>query len=208
MKKGLFLALILMALPATINATTVQAKSETASDSVELTVVKPSKLTKESKEERKAREKRERQAIDSIAHIKAVEAIDSGYFVILADNLSLGLLGYMVSDINSNANFILMQNDGGIFQIAFNNGRLGLNGMGSVTLHGAIRNKQVKNDKNGGVFVSYNLIGSGVNAYVTISLMPGSDRVDATVTQMMGPERISMMGNLVPYRNDDITIEK
>ena len=208
MKKGLFLALILIALPATINATTVQAKSETASDSVELTVVKPSKLTKESKEERKAREKRERQAIDSIAHIKAVEAIDSGYFVILADNLSLGRLGYMVSDINSNANFILMQNDGGIFQIAFNNGRLGLNGMGGVTLHGAIRNKQVKNDKNGGVFVSYNLIGSGVNAYVTISLMPGSDRVDATVTQMMGPERISMMGSLVPYRNDDITIEK
>lgn len=208
MKKAIFWALaLIMTLPA-VGAATIPIQSESAPDSVALTVVKPSKLTKESKAERKAREKREQQTLDSIAHLKAVEAIDSGYFVILVDNLSLGRLGYMVSDINSNTNFILAQNDGGIFQMAFNNGRLGLNGMGGVTLHGAIRNKQVKTEKNGDVFVSYNLIGSSVNVYVSFTLMAGSDRVDATVTQMMGPERISMMGTLVPYRNDDITIEK
>ena len=38
--------------------------------------------------------------------------------------------------------------------------------------------------------------------------MAGSDRADAIVTRMMGPQRITMSGTIVPYRNDDIKIER
>ena len=208
MKKALFLAIAIMVASTTGFASTTHATEATQDDSVNLTLVKPAKVTKETKQERKEREKRERQLTDSIAHIEALNAINDGYFVILADNLLLGKMSYMVSDINSDANFLLVQGDGGIFQMAFNNGHLGLNGMGGVTLHGSVRNMQKKTEKDGSTFITYNLIGSAVNAYVTITLMPSSDRVDATITPMMGSDRISMMGKLVPYRNDDITIEK
>ncbi len=206
MMKQLLLALsLILSSSMAASAATVQ---QVNPDSVELTVVKPAKVKAETKKERKARQKREQQITDSIAHVKAAEAIEQGYFVLLANNLSVGRMGYVVTDINSNANFLLVQNDGGIFQVAFNNGRPGLNGMGGITQHGSVNNKQITTDKKGNVTVTYNLFGSNVNAYVSITLMAGSDRADAIVTRMMGPQRITMSGTIVPYRNDDIKIER
>ena len=129
--KQLLLALsLILSSSMAASAATVQ---QVNPDSVELTVVKPAKVKAETKKERKARQKREQQVTDSIAHIKAAEAIEQGYFVLLANNLSIGRMGYVVTDINSNANFLLVQNDGGIFQVAFNNGRPGFNGMARST---------------------------------------------------------------------------
>ncbi len=159
----------------------------------------------ETKKERKERIKKDKDIVDSVFHLKALKAVRDGYFVIQATEVH-NSYGQITLGLNDNTNFLLMQGDKGIFQVAFNNMNPGLNGLGGVTLHGKISNVSIKEDKNGNAYITYFMVGRNMNANVMITLYKGGDQAYATIDPTMSSGRISIRGRLVPYVNDDIRI--
>ena len=154
----------------------------------------------ETKKERKERIKKDHDIVDSIYHLKAELAADDGYFVLQATEVRNSYGRYELG-LNDNTNFMLMQGDKGIFQVAFNTMSAGANGLGGITLHGRISNKKLTHDKKGNTVITY------MNASVTITIFKGSDQAIADVFPTLGNGRITLRGRLVPYLNEDIRIE-
>ncbi len=160
----------------------------------------------ETKKERKERIKKDHEIVDSIFHMKAERAAIDGYFVLQATEVR-NSYGHYEMGLNDNTNFLLMQDDKGIFQVAFNNMSAGANGLGGITLHGHISNKRVTHDKKGNTIITYTMVGRRMNASVSITIFNGSDQAVADVFPNLGNGRISLRGRLVPYLNEDIRIE-
>ena len=160
----------------------------------------------ETKKERKERIKKDKEIVDSIYHLKAELAADDGYFVLQATEVRNSYGSYEMG-LNDNTNFMLMQGDKGIFQVAFNNRSAGANGLGGITLHGRISNKDIRQDKKGNTIISYMMIGRRMNASVTITIFKENDQAVADVFPTLGNGRITLRGRLVPYLNEDIRIE-
>ena len=160
----------------------------------------------ETKKEHKERIKKNHEIVDSIYHLKAQRAAQDGYFVLQATQVSNSYGNYEMG-LNEDTNFLLAQGDKGIFQVAFNNMSAGANGLGGITMHAHIRNKQVKQDKKGNTIITYSMIGSDMNASVTITIFKESDQAVADVFPTLGNGYITLRGRLVPYVNDDIYID-
>ena len=158
----------------------------------------------ETKKERKERQQR----VDSFAHEKAAQAIVQRYFVITATQVRVGRMGYPVNGLNEDTNYLLMQGDGGIVQVAFNGPSPGLNGLGGITLPGEIKNFEISKGKKGDLYVTYSMVSSYMNADVNITLHRGGDKATATIMPAFGHDRIEIIGRLIPYRDKNIKIEK
>ena len=165
---------------------------------VQLEMITPAQPVQETEQEIKEREKKLRELYDDVAYAKASNSMRRGYFVLVADNVQIGNMGYRHYDINRNCNFILVQDEDGIIQFALNTGVSGANGLGGWTGHGKVRNKRLTYDKNGDVYLQYQLISSGVNADVHITLFHNSKRAVATIT---GGAPITLYGEILPYRD-------
>lgn len=165
---------------------------------VQLEMITPAQPVQETEQEIKEREKKLRELYDDVAYAKASNSMRRGYFVLVADNVQIGNMGYRHYDINRNSNFILVQDEDGIIQYALNTGLSGANGLGGWTGHGKVRNKRLTYDKNGDVYLQYQLISSGVNANVHITLFHNSKRAVATIT---GGAPITLYGEILPYRD-------
>jgi len=177
-----------------------------SNDDVRLEVITPADPTNETEQEVKEREKRLRELNDKTAFMKAENSLKRGYFVLLADNVQVGNMGYRHYDINSNSNFVLVQQDGGIVQVAFNTGNPGANGLGGITCRGKISNQRITTDKKGNVQMSYHLMGSNVSADVHITLYKGSSRAVAIINPTMRGPQITIYGNIQPYRNRNLKL--
>ena len=198
MKKILLTLGALIALSPTVLAQDANQTDYESSDDVKLETITPAEPVKESKEEIKEREKRLRELNDEVAYAKASNSIQRGYFVLIADYVEIGHMGYRHYDINPQSNFVLVQGEDGIVQFAINTGLSGPNGLGGWTGKGNVRNKRVKVKDNGDVFIQYQLIGSKVNANVFITLFHNSKRAMAQIT---GSFDITLYGEILPYRD-------
>ena len=165
---------------------------------VKLEMITPAEPVQETEQEIKEREKRLRAHNDEIAYAKASNSMRRGYFVLVADNIQLGDMGYRHYDINQNSNFILVQNEDGIIQFALNTGHPGTNGLGGWTGKGKVRNKRITFNDNGDVNMQYQLISGSVNAEVFITLFHNTKRAVARIT---GATPITIYGEILPYRD-------
>ena len=165
---------------------------------LQLEMITPAQPVQETEQEIKAREKKLRELNDDIAFAKASNSMRRGYFVLVADNIQIGNMGYRRFDINPNSNFILVQDEDGIIQYALNTGAPGTNGLGGWTGNGKVRNKRITYDKNGDVYMKYELVGSSVNADVHITLFHNTKRAVATIS---GGTPITIYGEILPYRD-------
>ena len=85
-------------------------------------MISPAQQVQETEQEMKEREKRLREHKDEVAFAKASNSLRRGYFVLVADNIQIGNMGYRHYDISRNSNFILVQGEDGIVQFALNTG--------------------------------------------------------------------------------------
>ena len=153
----------------------------------------------ETKAEKKAREKKLKALADSIAFIDAQKGVAEGYFVVTADRMMLGNSGRMYNSPNSSTNFILVQGDTGTVQIAFENGMMGANGLGGITVEGMIGNIKSSTSKNGDVHYSFSILGTGISAQITIDLYKNSNQAVAIVSPNFMSDRLTVYGPLIPY---------
>ena len=137
MKKLLFVfsAILTMGLCASAQDT---GTVEIETSDVELEVITPAQPVQETDQEIKEREKKLREMNDEVAYAKACNSLRRGYFVLVADNIQIGNMGYRHYDISRNSNFILVQAEDGIIQFALNTGSPGSNGLGGWTGKGKV----------------------------------------------------------------------
>lgn len=191
-------ALALMALGATAQTNLTNEVDIVTDDNVKLEMITPAEPVQETEQEIKEREKRLRELNDDIAYAKASNSIRRGYFVLVADYIQIGNTGYRHYDINPNSNFILVQGDDGIVQYAINTGVPGSNGLGGWTGKGSVRNKHLNVAENGDVFLQYQLISSGVNATIEVTLFHNGKRA---IGRILGGPEIVFYGEVLPYRD-------
>jgi hypothetical protein len=169
-------------------------------DDVRLEIATPDQTEQETKQEKKEREKRLREFNDDVAFAKASNSLNRGYFVLIADCVQLGNWGTRNYSVNPNANFVLVQGNDGIIQFALNGPSAGSNGLGGWTGKGHVRNKRVKNCKNGDVYLEYQLTGPSVNAYVNVTLFHNTNQAQVRVS---GGVNMIFYGKILPYRDKD-----
>lgn len=170
------------------------------SDDVNLEIITPAEPVKESKQEIKEREKKLRELNDDLAYAKSSNSMRRGYFVLVADNIQVGSMGYRHYDISANTNFILVQDTDGIIQYALNMGHPGINGLGGWTGKGTVRDKRITYKENGDVFMQFKMVSGKVNADIDITLFHNSKRA---VGHIYGGTPITMYGEILPYRDKD-----
>jgi len=155
------------------------------------------------KKEREARKALEAQQ-DSVAYYKAVEALKEGAFVLEADNVSFpsGITRY----VSSSTNYVQVDNGEGIVQTAFTNFAYnpGPNGLGGVTVEGTITGLEIREDKDGNFYYSYNIQGISISATVYITLTGGTNQASVTISPNFNNNNMTMMGRLLPIDESDV----
>ena len=165
--------------------------------------------TKENKSEQKAlrdaeraRQKAEAAYLDSLMHQSAVAAIEGRQFVLEADKVVFkrGETAY----VNANTNFVLMNDDRGTVQVAFNTAFGGPNGIGGVTVDGNVSNVKMKTTKRGDVNASFAVQGIGISAQVFVTLNRGSNEATVTITPNFNSNTLTLHGKVVPLEQSSI----
>ena len=199
MMKKIFLAIAAIVITGlSVGAQTPDEVEIVTSDNVQLEVITPAQPVEETKQEIKEREKRLRELEDDMAHAKAFNSLHRGYFVLLAEDIRIGNMGYRHFDINSNSNFILVQGDDAIIQFALNTGSPGVNGLGGWTGKGKVHNKRITEKKNGDLYMQFSVVSGQICAGVSITLYNKSNRAEAYIS---GGPSITINGSVLPYRD-------
>lgn len=199
MKKIFILVTLLATITFCVDAQVVDDIYGDNNNDVKLEVVTPAKQVKETKQERKQREKELKALNDSVAHNRAMRGLQNGRWVLLADRITVGRMAYTVYNIDSNANFLLQQNEDGMVQVAYNKMDPGVNGLGGITLKGKAKKVRMETDKKGNINYSYHIISTEISAHVTITVYANSGNACATVDSTFGPGTLTIYGKLVPY---------
>lgn len=144
------------------------------------------------KEEKKALQEK----IDSIQHAEAVEAVNAKKFTLEADQVvfKYGQTAY----VTSNTNFVSVDGEDAVVQVAFNILAAGPNGLGGVTVDGKVSSYEVKTDKKGTLHLSMNVMGTGISARLDISMPKGTNNATVTITPNFNSNRLTLNGVILP----------
>ena len=135
--------------------------------------------------------------LDRERHLEAVAAFRNGDFVLEAYQLQ-NRRGD-VAEVTALANFISMNKGKVTVQTSFNNGRLGSNGLGGITLEGDASDVKMSTDKNGNTNLEMDVSGNFLSARVEIVLYAGSTRAVAIVYPTFSGNRLVLNGDIVPF---------
>jgi len=157
---------------------------------------------KEARAQRRAEQKALEEVQDSVAFIKAVEALKAGNWVLEADNVVFrnGMLRF----VSSNTNYVAIQNGEGTVQTAFNNFVYSPNGLGGVTVQGQVSDKEIRQDKDGNIFMNFSIFGGAISATLNLTLTGGTNEASVYISPNFNGNTLTMNGNLVPY--DEATV--
>lgn len=193
MKK--FIAFALVALMAMAGTQTAYAQENNNGDNTKST-------TKAQRDAERARQKAEAAFLDSLMHTSAVAALEGRQFVLEADKVIFkrGETAY----VNANTNFVLMNDDRGTVQVAFNTPFGGPNGIGGVTVDGNVSNIKMKTTKRGDVNASFAVQGIGISAQVFVTLNRGSNEATVTITPNFNSNTLTLQGKVVPLEQSTI----
>ena len=144
----------------------------------------------------KAEKKALQEKMDSIQHAEAVEAVNAKKFTLEADRVvfKYGQTAY----VTSNTNFVSVDGENAVVQVAFNIPAAGPNGLGGVTVDGTVSSYEVKTDKKGTTFLSMNVMGTGISARLDISMPKGTNSATVTISPNFNSNRLTLTGVILP----------
>lgn len=144
----------------------------------------------------KAEKKALQEKIDSIQYVEAVEAINAKKFTLEADQVvfKYGQTAY----VTSNTNFVSVNGEDAVVQVAFNIPTAGPNGLGGVTVDGKVSSYEVKTDKKGTIYLSMNVMGTGISARLDISMPKGTNNATVTILPNFNSNRLTLNGVILP----------
>ncbi len=158
--------------------------------------------TKEEKAQLKAERKAMQARIDSLMFIQAKHSIENNSFVLEADWLVFKHGENL--HVTSHTNFVAVNGDEAIVQVAFHPVRSGLNGLGGVTVEGHISKYEIKYDKKGKVRLKMAVNGIGISAEVNLTLTGESNNATVVIYPNFHSQRLTLEGNVVPLENSNV----
>ena len=146
----------------------------------------------------KAREKRE----EARAYADAVQAINNRKFVLEADRITFkrGRSAF----VTSNTNFVLLNGEKASVQVAFNGPYAGPNGICGITVDGRVGEVKTATDKKGNVTCSFNVMGVGISAQVSIRLTHDTNNASVTINPNFNSNRLSLDGKVIPLSESSV----
>ena len=161
-------------------------------------------ITKEAKKVEREIKKQERLAQDAVEGQEefnaAVQAINNQSFVLEANNIQP--MNGQVFYVNSNTNFVSLNDGQAMVQIASNSPYPGPNGLGGITVQGSASNIQTKQDDKGNVYLNMNVQGVFISATVSLMLTNGTNNATVTVDPNFSGRNLRM--TLLPYSQSNI----
>lgn len=190
MKK--FIVLMAVALMATIS-NEVFAQTETVDS-----LTNPKAL----RDAERARQKAAQEIEESAAYAEAVKALEEKQFVLEADQVIFkrGETAY----VNTNTNFVLVNQNRGTVQVAFNTHFAGPNGIGGVTVDGTVSGVKMKTDKRGNVTYSFSIMGTGISAQVFMTLVNGDNEATVSISPNFNSQTLTLRGRIISLEQSNI----
>ena len=190
MKK--FIVLMAVALMATIS-NEVFAQTETMDS-----LTNPKAL----RDAERARQKAAQEIEESAAYAEAVKALEEKQFVLEADQVIFkrGETAY----VNTNTNFVLVNQNRGTVQVAFNTHFAGPNGIGGVTVDGTVSGVKMKTDKRGNVTYSFSIMGTGISAQVFMTLVNGDNEATVSISPNFNSQTLTLRGKIISLEQSNI----
>ncbi|WP_291528234.1 DUF4251 domain-containing protein [Bacteroides sp. UBA939] len=188
MKK--FIALVVLIMSAATTMYAQESKVENRTDS------------NAQKEAERARAKAEEQVSDAVLYENAVAALKAHQFVLEADRVIFR--NGRTAFVNSGTNFVLINQERGTVQVAFNTTHPGPNGIGGVTVDGTNSDMEITTDKKGNVNCRFSIQGIGISAQVFITLINGGNSATVTVSPNFNSNTLTLDGTLVPLDQSNI----
>ena len=190
MKK--FIVLMAVALMATIS-NEVFAQTETVDS-----LTNPKAL----RDAERARQKAAQEIEESAAYAEAVKALEEKQFVLEADQVIFkrGETAY----VNTNTNFVLVNQNRGTVQVAFNTHFAGPNGIGGVTVDGTVSGVKMKTDKRGNVTYSFSIMGTGISAQVFMTLVNGDNEATVSISPNFNSQTLTLRGKIISLEQSNI----
>lgn len=140
--------------------------------------------------------------LDSLQFEESRQAINEKAFTLEADQV-IFKYGQMVY-VNSNTNFVSVEKDRAVVQVAFNVPVSGPNGLGGVTVEGIISSYEVKEDKKGNLRLVMNVTGTGISARVEITLAKGSGNAMVEIQPNFNSNRLRLRGVVLPLYKSNV----
>lgn len=133
---------------------------------------------------------------------EAKQAIEMKNFILEADHVMFkyGTTAF----VSPNTNFVAVKGDKAVVQVAFNIPISGPNGLGGVTVNGTISGYKQTTDKKGDIYVSMNVMGTGISAQVDIQLDKGSNNASVDIIPNFSSNRFSLTGDLLPMSKANV----
>lgn len=190
MKK--FIVLMAVALMATLS-NEVFAQTETVDS-----LTNPKAL----RDAERARQKAAQEIEESAAYAEAVKALEEKQFVLEADQVIFkrGETAY----VNTNTNFVLVNQNRGTVQVAFNTHFAGPNGIGGVTVDGTVSGVKMKTDKRGNVTYSFSIMGTGISAQVFMTLVNGDNEATVSISPNFNSQTLTLRGRIISLEQSNI----
>ena len=104
----------------------------------------------------------------------------------------------------SNTNFVGLDGDKAVVQVAFNVPFSGPNGLGGITVDGNASNYKVKTDKKGNIHVSMNVMGIGISAQVNIDIPYGSNNATVDILPNFNSSHMTLSGQILPLKKANV----
>lgn len=141
-------------------------------------------------------------AIDSVLYEEAVQAVQDKKFTLEADKVifKYGEMAY----VNSNTNFVSVNGDKAVVQVAFNIPVSGPNGLGGVTVDGNVTKYQIQTDKKGVTRISMDVMGIGISAQVFITMPRGTNSATLEISPNFNSNRLTLSGFIVPIKKSSV----
>ena len=167
-------------------------------------------ITKEAKKVEREIKKQERLAQDAVEGQEefnaAVQAINNQSFVLEANNIQP--MNGQVFYVNSNTNFVSLNDGQAMVQIASNSPYPGPNGLGGITVQGSASNIQTKQDDKGNVYLNMNVQGVFISATVSLMLTNGTNNATVTVDPNFSGRNLRMTGTYFRTHNRTFSREQ
>lgn len=148
----------------------------------------------QTRKEKKAIRKAEQDSIQQEMYLKAVAGVMDTLIILQADQV-FDKRGRSVN-VDSHVNFVKFAKDQGVVQLSFPF-LMGPNGIGGVTVEGRLAVYEVEQDEKGRIFIKANTFGGSLNADIFITLYPGTNNAEATVTASTLPYRVLFSGEIL-----------
>ena len=146
----------------------------------------------------RAQEEREEMHNDSIAFMQAINAVKNGSWALEASNVTFD--NGVTRFVTESTNFVSVDEGQGTVQTAFNNSNINSpNGLGGITLEGRVSGEDMRTDKEGNVYLSYNIQGADISATVSVVITAYTNQATATVSPNFSSRQMTMSGYIYPY---------